>query len=411
MEDLHIIKEKMLELMRSLSYSDGVIRGTRIVIDRYIDYVHLNNLSVNIDTVLSFSDLYPKLSSRCRGESYSKKKAKTASLKFLRFYETGDLNSNWIPSVHKLTGLFSSTLEEFLDNERKRIKPATFSQYRYIIYDFNEFLKINKVTEIRSDAIIDYFLDFARKNTHPHPFYNRTIILKRLLKFLFEKGYTSENLLSSVPKAKYLRPKELPSVYTSEEIRKIIGTIDRNSNIGRRDYAMISLALYLGLRAKDIVELKFENIDWENNTINLVLSKTGKEMTLPLLPEVGNAILDYLQNSRRNCNLKFIFITDKGKIKGIGTARIFKALKNAINLSGIDKKGRKYGPHSFRHSLATRMLKDGEPLPVISEVLGHNDTKVTTVYTSIDFDSLRDCALEVPPLTSKFYSGGENHAS
>ena len=65
MEDLHIIKEKMLELMRSLSYSDGVIRGTRIVIDRYIDYVHLNNLSVNIDTVLSFSDLYPKLSSRC----------------------------------------------------------------------------------------------------------------------------------------------------------------------------------------------------------------------------------------------------------------------------------------------------------------------------------------------------------
>lgn len=411
MEDLHLIKEKMLELMNNLSYSDSNIRKTRTIVDRYIQYIFKNSLSVNMDSVLIFVENYPRLSNKIRNENYCRKTVKSALMKFLRFYETGNLNSRWIPTLHKMSGAVSEVLEAFLEDERRRLKPNTFRQYQTVIYDFNNFLKNNEAKTITPEMIINYFLNFTQNNNHPHSFYSRTTVLKKLIKYLFDKGYATDELLPSIPKARYIKPKELPSVYTNEEITVIINSIDRNSTIGKRDYAMISLALYLGLRAKDIVELKFENIDWENNTINLVLSKTEKEMALPLLPEVGNAILDYLQNARRVCDLKYIFISDKGPISKAGDTSVYYCFKKYIKSSNIDTKGRKCGPHSFRHSLATRMLKDGEPLPVISEVLGHNDTKVTTVYTSIDFDSLRDCALEVPPLTSKFYSGGENHAS
>lgn len=171
---------------------------------------------------------------------------------------------------------------------------------------------------------------------------------------------------------------------------------------------MISLAVYLGLRAGDIVNLEFSNIDWENNLIKLTMSKTSKEITLPLLPEVGNALLDYIKNSRRQCDLKHVFVSANGAYSKIKSSTLYYRIKYYINLSKVDIKNRKCGPHALRHSLATRMLKQGQPLPVISETLGHSDTQITTIYTSVDYDSLKHCALDVLPIKSNAYiSGGE----
>lgn len=166
---------------------------------------------------------------------------------------------------------------------------------------------------------------------------------------------------------------------------------------------MITLAVYLGLRAGDIVNLKFNNIDWENNLIKLTMGKTDKEIILPLLPEVGNALLDYIKNARRKCDLKQIFVSSKGVCKPIKSSALNHAVHHYISLSNIETKNRKRGPHALRHSLATRMLKQGQPLTIISETLGHSDTQVTTIYTSIDFDSLKQCALDVLPIKSIVY--------
>ena len=235
--------------------------------------------------------------------------------------------------------------------------------------------------------------------------------MKKLLFYLFENKYTIENLVKFIPKAKYIRAKELPSTYTNTEITALLSVIDRNSSTGKRDYAMISLAVYLGLRAGDIVNLKFENIDWERNLITLIMSKTDKVISLLLLPDVGNAILDYLKNSRRKCSLKEIFISINGKISPVTSSTLYNHISDYLKMADIDTSNRKKGPHALRHSLVTRMLKQGQPLPVISEALGHTDSQVTTIYTSIDFNSLKDCALEILPLKSPLYVGGNDNAS
>lgn len=403
MNNLHLEKETMLELMNNLGYSTGIIKNTRIIMDRFILFLEENSLAVNIETAILFSKTYFDLFSRSRSKEYCFQKVKSAVSKFVRFYETGEVNSRWVPKVFKITGVFSNSFESFLDYEHRRLKIQRFSQVRNIIHEFNNFLLKHELSIITTKCIIDYFIDFSKTNNHPHAFYTRTTVIRGLLVFLFENKYINEDISKYVPKAKYIRSKELPSVYTDDEIKKIMASIDRNSKIGKRDYAMISLAVYLGLRAGDIVNLKFENIDWINNLINITTGKTEKDIILPLLPDIGNAILDYLKNGRRQCELKEIFITDKGKISSVGSSCLHYKVKQYIKIASIDTKGRKTGPHSLRHSLATKLLKTGEPLPVISEVLGHSDTQVTTIYTSVDIESMKDCALEIIPMKSKVY--------
>ena len=96
-----------------------------------------------------------------------------------------------------------------------------------------------------------------------------------------------------------LRKKErIPSYYTTEEIKVIENSVSRSSALGKRNYAMILLASRLGLRASDIMSLKFSDIDWDNDLIRLRIQKTGKTIELPLLADVGNAIIDYLRYGR-----------------------------------------------------------------------------------------------------------------
>lgn len=411
MEQLHIKKEEMFNLMRDLGFSDDIIKTDRIILDRYIEYLTAHSYEVNVESALLFCDNYYDIYPKSRDRKYCIVKSRRAVFKFLLFIESGEINSRWIPRPSILSGTHSHIFTQFLEDENKRLKSSTIREYKFVVNEFNEYLNSNNVSIISSNNIIDYFASFSKDCLHPHAFYHRTTIIKKLLSFLYENKYIDNDLSKIVPKAKYKRPKELPSTYSSEEISKILNSIDRNSKVGKRDYAMICLAVYLGLRAGDIVNLKFENIDWENNQINLIMNKTNKEISLPLLPEVGNAILDYIKNSRRKCNLKEIFISSNGKYSPVTSSTLYSKVKHYISLSQIDVKGRKRGPHSLRHSLATRMLKKGQTLPVISEALGHSDTQVTTIYTSIDFNSLKDCALEVLPIKSSIYQGENEHAS
>ena len=411
MEQLYVQKEKMLNLMENMGYSDGVIKNNRLIIDRYIEYLNKHSCDCNLKSVSLFSDNYYNIYPKSKNKDYCRDKSRRAVYKFIRFIETGEINSRWTPKLEEISGVYSEYFGLFIEDERNRIKYSTLRDYIHVVIEFNEYLNSHNVLTITSKNIIDYFLSFAKDNAHPHAFYHRTTIIKKLLIFLYDNKYLLDDLSKSVSHARYVRPKELPSAYSSEEISKILACIDRNSEIGKRDYAMISLAVYLGLRAGDITNLEFDNIDWENNLINLTMGKTGKEITLPLLPEVGNALLDYIKNARRKCDLKQVFVSVKGICLPIKSSVLHNAVSKYINLSKINVNNRKHGPHALRHSLATRLLKQGQPLPIISEVLGHSDTQVTTIYTSIDYDSLSQCALDVLPIKSKCYIRGEKYGT
>lgn len=196
------------------------------------------------------------------------------------------------------------------------------------------------------------------------------------------------------------------SVYSPDEIMSIENAVNRNTEIGKRDYAMILLASRLGLRSSDIRGLRFDNIDWDKNTINLIQFKTQKRLCLPLLKDVGEALVDYITNSRPNCNHKRIFLTHDFPYDGIGEETLHRIVTTYIQKAKIPIGERRHGPHALRHSLATQLLFNGEILPTISDVLGHSSTETTKGYLSVDIKSLIHCSLSVPLIDENFYTQG-----
>ena len=138
--------------------------------------------------------------------------------------------------------------------------------------------------------------------------------------------------------------------------------------------------------------------------IRLIQRKTDKEIELPLLPEVGNAIIDYLKYGRQHSEEPFVFLTACSPIIPITLSAIRNLVHHAFSKAGIDIKNKRYGPHTLRHSFARRLLEQQTMLPVISEVLGHENTESTKFYLRLDLSSMRQCALDVPAVPSSFYS-------
>ena len=229
-------------------------------------------------------------------------------------------------------------------------------------------------------------------------------ILRGFMKYAFEQKLIATDYSKKIPKYRSVIQPKLPSTYSKEEIEKLISTIQRSSPTGKRNYAIILMAARLGLRASDISRLKFENLHWNTCTIEIEQFKTGKELALPLLPDIGNAIIDYLKYGRPKSEEPYVFLTERPPYGHFTTSNVVThVVQRAFINAGIDIKGRRFGPHCLRHSLGFRMLEQSTVLPVISEVLGHESTESTRYYLRIDLKSMRQCVLDVPPVQTDFY--------
>lgn len=217
--------------------------------------------------------------------------------------------------------------------------------------------------------------------------------LKCFMRYLYEIGYMKNDISIHIPKPKIYAEESIPETWKPEEVQKLLSAVDRTSDIGKRDYAMILLAVILGMRAGDIVSLKFKNFDWNRKTITYVQQKTNKPNTLPILPEIGDAIIDYLKNGRLESYCDNVFIKHIHPYDAIQTsAALSDVIKKYMKYAGIENKKRK-AAHSLRHTLASSLLKEGVPLMTISNVLGHYSQKSTVGYTKIDLQALRKCSL------------------
>jgi integrase/recombinase XerD len=227
--------------------------------------------------------------------------------------------------------------------------------------------------------------------------------VRRFLRYLFEMNITKTDLSIPLFCIKCHRPEKLPSIYSTEEIRKMDASIEKSSPVGKRNYAIFLLASRLGLRASDIRLLQFNDLDWDQNIINLIQCKSQKKIELPLLNIIGEAIIDYILNGRPKSDCKTIFLTAHAPYTPISVPGLSSIVSHIIYKAGIDTKDRHHGSHCLRHSLATRLLEQGTILPVISDALGHSECQTTMIYLSVAINGLLRCSLDVPPVTDRFY--------
>lgn len=270
---------------------------------------------------------------------------------------------------------------------------STISLYLERFFGYLIAQSVTQLSQITSTHIYGFLRFITGYSNTSKDHMMRTV--RQFMGFCFKNGYLSENLSAYAPCVHYEKRSHIPSAYSYEDVMKLLSLVDRNNPVGKRNYAILLLITRLGLRAGDIVNLKFENINWEENRISLTQHKTGRPLTLPLLEDVGLATIDYLKFGRPKCTYANVFVRHKPTADAFSSSGVYTLVSNYIGKAGLFTQGKKHGPHALRHSLASRLLEENVPLPVISEILGHANTNTTAVYLSISIDKLRSCALEV----------------
>jgi len=214
---------------------------------------------------------------------------------------------------------------------------------------------------------------------------------------LYRMAFTQEDLAEKLPAVKANRQFRLPRVWRREDVLTVLSSIDRGNPVGKRDYAILMLITRYGLRSVDVKTLKLSNLHWNENVIEIVQNKTRNPLRLPLLRDVGWAIIDYLQNGRPASECPEVFLTCTVPIRPFGchSCALSAILAKRVRDAGVRiPRDVPKGMHSLRHTLASVMLANDVELPVISSVLGHLTSEATGVYLHIDIERLRECALD-----------------
>jgi site-specific recombinase XerD len=220
------------------------------------------------------------------------------------------------------------------------------------------------------------------------------VVLRSFLAFLTQTGKISANLAASVPSVACWTLTGLPRFLEAPQVEKLLTTCDLNSQIGRRDYAVLLLLARLGLRAGEVVHLGLDDINWSAGEV-LIRGKSAREDRLPLVPEVGQALADYLERDRPVCSCRRVFIRAKAPHLGFfGSAAIGDILRRALTRASLDPSFK--GAGLLRRSLATRMLRGGASLIQIGEVLRHQLAQTTEIYAKVDLVALRALAQAWP---------------
>lgn len=220
-----------------------------------------------------------------------------------------------------------------------------------------------------------------------------TTIVRGFLRWLVAHGRCATDLVAAVPKIPTWRLATLPRYLPDAEVERIIAACDRPSSVARRDRAMLLLLARLGLRAGDVAGLRLGDIDWAQGRLR-VAGKGRRETRLPLPQDVGDAILGYLEAERLTAATDHVFLTRRLPVRPIGTAGVRDVVWRAIERAGIRAPFR--GTHVLRHSLATRLLRDGATLDTIGAVLRHRDVNTTALYAKVDLAMLRQVAQPWP---------------
>lgn len=301
-----------------------------------------------------------------------------------------------------MSGEIGGIILDFLSYKREhRASDVTLYVYERMLGRFLTFLRLKGVETI-SALTEQHLLDFVGSAQINKT--QRVLVLRGLCYYLVERKLVSQYFGTLIKGFRFSQREKLPSVYTEEEIALIGNAINKREFGSKRLYAVFMLASRLALRTSDIINLRFENIDWDKNCITLVQQKTNRKLELPLTAEVGNAIVDYLKNEREVGRSNFVFITFKPPFERISRDTIYLGIQTAINKSKVHVGKRHHGIHSMRHSLASELLKKEQSLPMISSILGHTLSQSTMNYLRVDLEGMKKCLLEVPLVPDSFYT-------
>lgn len=215
--------------------------------------------------------------------------------------------------------------------------------------------------------------------------------VRALLRFLHVAGHVPVGLAAAVPSVAGWRLASLPRGLDAAVVQRLLGGCDRDTVVGRRDYAVLTVLARLGLRGAEVADLELGDVDWRGGEV-AIRGKGNRIERLPLPVDVGEALAAYLTAGRPHCDAVTVFCTVRAPYRRLSPSAVRAIMGYACQRAGLDR----IGAHRLRHSLATEMLRAGASLPEVGQVLRHRSQLATSVYAKVDDNALRPLARPWP---------------
>ena len=288
---------------------------------------------------------------------------------------------------------YSGTISEHLST--RKLNPKSLRAERMYLGEFSIFCAesgLSNPCDINGETVLRFIKCKGLKMTVGLE--KVATAISKYLAYLFEAGIIDSDL-HSVVKVKGNRDRKVKMPFDIDVLNRLLESIDTDTGIGKRDYAILLLVAYTGMRSCDVLNLRLNDIDWKEMTIGFVQTKTGVAQCLPLNKEVCDALADYILNGRPKCRHQFVFareLSPFGKLHD--SCALNSMLRRRLSLIGVDRRqGDGLTVHGIRRALGTQMVKSSAPVDTVAQVLGHQSTRATRQYIAIDIEGLKMCAL------------------
>lgn len=292
---------------------------------------------------------------------------------------------------------YSWVLEPYLlyMREERELSQDTIRKARAQLSPFLEGLGENVLRKGMKTLTAETIEAHIHKHLNETPENLRRIVstLRQFFRFCAREKYTSRDfsgMIPSIPKHRYT---SIPKGMEDSALQHMINGINRDTQKGARDYAVLLLLMAYGIRGKQVAELLLEDISWKRSTIRVRPLKGGKEVILPLMDAVGEAIIQYL-HYRPESQFKEVFLSIKAPIRPLSGLAICQITRQHMTTAGVKVPGS--GSSTLRHSWAIRALADNSSIKSIADVFGHRCINTTFIYAKADLNTLRQVAMPWP---------------
>jgi site-specific recombinase XerD len=393
----------VINSLKKMNYAEGTIKDQQNVFNSLLKFMETNEIE-NFNKEIGMDFIYSRTGTDMKGFYGTGDEKTNRYMKpiqnLLRFIEKGNVSFQMRSKISdfQCPEAFEEEYNLYQDEcEERYYAKATIISHNRILHKFLYFLNENNI--ISSEEITySHLTEFLSKYEKAKPKYIATIIsnLRSYLSFLYHNRFICQDISIHLPKVRIMRNAFIPHSWKTEDVKKLLKAVDRGAPKGKRDSAILLLIVHLGLRVSDIRSLKLSNLNWNRKTINLNMQKSKQPLELPLLEDIGWAIIDYLKNGRPETTSDRIFIRHRAPFDAFGENESFyRELHRYMIKAGLEIPLDVHcGMHSLRSTLARNMLEAKTPLPIISEVLGHQNINTTSIYLKIDLNGLRKCALD-----------------
>lgn len=397
--------DAILKHMSDMNYSEATIGHYRCWYNRFLDYCDAHEYSIYSEAIgLEYlEEIFGiSITSLADRDTYNRKLRDAVRFQLLlssynynrvfieRFHPLHDQmpeHEFWKPVYEKYMRYIQS--QDYKQNTINHKELAV----RALLKAFID-MGVNDFKDVNQEAInkaVSNFIHFQ-----PSVIKYRITDMKQFFDFCFANSISVDNKSDLIPPIITPHVYHLPSDMPVETVKVLLNSIDRANTKGKRDYAILLLAARLGIRAVDIANLQLTDLNWSTNEIILKQEKTSHTIHLPLLQDVGWAIIDYIQHGRPQTEDKYLFRSMSapyGRLKG--SQSIESIFHSRLNKAGIKLKtaNQQVGIHILRHALGRALLEKGTDLPVISQVMGHQSIKSTETYIHIDLKGLAQCTI------------------